>query len=251
MTKGYETLDTVIRELIFSKKMNTLHRYPYYYLWAVKGLREFKIEKIIKDYKIVELTMDARKIVEYPEDMIDWNAIGVKIGDRYESFINDESLALIHDKGQNKPNEPYVDQKFNQASELYPYYSYYTTAGTEIDLQYRGRGHSWTGYMRMNEKKREIQFVETVDRGKIYLEYVTDAVDFTTETLIPVIATKMMEDWILYRESRYRHGENDSRTQRLKLAWEESFMEVDGRQSDITYAGLRNIVARNMSYTKN
>lgn len=240
--QGYTTLDNLIREIILYEQRTTLHKYLWYLSYAIKAFRTYKIDDS-REVKTKQLIMDYKKSVQFPSDLIQWTKIGLVWRDRVKMFIPDESIALYFNKegAVYQPNEPWVT---NDAYQI-PFYNFYNNFGERQDFRLIGKAYNSTGYYRLNEACREIQFSADVDQCSVYIEYIGNCDSPCNKTYVPVVAMDMIQEAIQYYVLKYKYGEQDKRTIDQYLTWDRSRLQYKGRVSDLSESGLRDSLFRN------
>ncbi len=241
-TQGYTTLDNLIREIILNEGRTTLHKYLWYLSYALKAHRQFAIDDS-KEFKTKKLTMDSKRAVQYPSDLIQWNKIGLMFADRVEIIVPDETIALFHEKEDAvyQANDPWVSRE----EWTVPFWNYYDYDNLRRNMYVRGKAYNRIGYYRFNEACREIQFSADLDKCSVYLEYVANCTSPCTKTFVPVIAMDMIQEAIHYYDNKFRYGEADKRTVDAFLTWDRERMRYKSRISDLSEDGLRNVNFRN------
>lgn len=230
--KGYETIDSIVRSYLADQGYNTLHKYIQYLHWGLKALRIWNMDSA-EEVKTVKLSMDARKAIKLPDDYINWIKVGIKVGDRIDAFVNDNSIALHHEKKpmeKPKPNEPYCKYRFMNYRD-----------GNGKFLGYvdgYGYGHNGVGYFRVNEALREIQFSAEVNRCSVLLEYVSDGFNPHSETLVNMKVSQLITEYIRYSEARYKLGDSASETRARKEEYIEEQLATSGRFNSLSLEGI-------------
>jgi hypothetical protein len=241
-TQGYTTIDNLIREIILNEGRTTLHKYLWYLSYALKAHRQFAIDDS-KEFKTKKLVMDNKRAVRFPDDLIQWNKIGLMFKDRVEVIVPDETIALFHEKEGSvyQPNDPWISDEVWDI----PFHNYYNAEGRRQNMFLRGKAYNRVGYYRLNEACREIQFSADLDKCSVYIEYVGNCSSPCNKTFVPVIAMDMIQEAIQYYDKKFRHGEADKRTIDQFNVWDRERMRYKGRISDLSEDGLRNVNFRN------
>jgi len=240
--QGFTTIDNLIREILINEGRTTLHKYLWYLSYAIKSYRQFKIDDSL-EVKTTKLTLDPKKAAKYPNDLIQWNKIGIKFADRVAIILPDSTISLLHEKegAVYKANDPWISNEILTAQ-------FHDTQNLDnLDgLVFQGKGYNSVGYYRFNDACREIQFSAELDRCSVYVEYIAMCSSPCNKTYVPIIAMDMLQEAIKFFDFKFRYGEHDRRTIAQASAWDREQMRYKGRISDLSYEGLRNVLFRNV-----
>lgn len=246
---SYNTLDSVVRSYLADTGRTTLHKYLRYMKWAMDGLKKWHINGNYED-KTVMMKMDKKKSVPYPEDMVIWSKIGVKVGDRMVQFNKDDTITLHHTQANNyqKANDEY--NPANQWPELESYYwdgglgSFYSDFNEGLNYKGFGRGHNGVGYFTENNQCKEFQFSSEVTSSEIVLVYRSSGFNPSAETEVNEIANELLRDYMRWQEGRFKYGDSAAETQFRKKEYGERYSEVRDQLMYITYEGIMDILRR-------
>ena len=241
---SYNTLDSVVRSYIADTGRTTLHGYMRYMKWAMDGLKKWHTQNSYED-KVVLLPMDKKKAVAYPEDMVTWNYLGVKVGDRIAQFNRDKTISLHHSQSG---NHKAVNTQYNPANQWPELASnfvnfYYEDAVNTVGF---GAGSNGVGYFNDNNECKEFQFSSEVTSTDVILSYKSNGFNPTAETEVNEIAEGLLRDYIHWQAARFdkRYGDNSGETQMRKKEYGERYKEVRGQLMYITYEGILDILRR-------
>lgn len=229
----YETIDSIVRSSLADNGYNTLHRYIQYLHWALRGLKEWNMDEA-QDVRTVKLQMDNKKAVQFPDDCLGVSKIGVKVGDRIDLFVPDNSITFHHDLSDmiTQPNDPYasvvaLDFLNNESSVNLagPFNTY-------------GFNHNRVGYFRIDFLNREIQFSSEVNTSYVIMEYLTSGFQYKSESVVNPVASNVIREFLRYSEARYSLGDAARETKERKQIYLEEIDLVRARMSDLSLEGI-------------
>lgn len=224
------TVDSVIRSYLGDNHAATLHGYVRLLNYALEGYRELSID-VVAEVKTVKLRLDVLKKATMPTDYMKLIKVYAKIGDRAAAISEDGSISFHHDKS-NTPNDKYADKrgslKYGIDIEPDP-----TTLNNNDTM---GNGYNNLGYFR--EKKdtfpRELFFSADITDRDILVEYLAQPGGFGSETVLSPLMSKCLNEYIGYKDSRYRFGESSAETQSRKMNFEDERRKLYKRESNLS-----------------
>lgn len=233
------TLDGIVRGYLLSQGRNTLHGYIKALKHCVDFLKKFSVQHSYTD-KIVSLSMDYKKAVQFPEDLVVIKKIGWADGDRIVSFTPDQTVNLYHSHADDAiagtPNTSYqVVQPYSNTDDII----------SNVLGNQQGLGHNKIGYYRINYPAREVQFSSDVSASRsIYIEYASNGFNPKTKSTIPEIYSTVAENYINWQLSRAKHGDSSGETEARRQAFWNDYDNIFASQNRISYEGLVGIKAR-------
>lgn len=246
--KGIISIDEVVRSLIADEGRNTLHKYIWYLHYALDFVREWSID-YHTNIVTKKLKLDENKGVCFPDDYVNFNSVGVKIGDRIMAFTQDSTLTSITDG--NEPNKRFVDEYESSSpySQIIPYsfYNLKTKDKNDRELDVYLMGATYPGYFNIDEKRKRIQLSAEVLEDYIYLEYVTNGLKCSEMSVIPEIAYAMCKEWIRWKYAKNKFGSESARAKSLEQDYSVERDRVLVRRSKLSYMSILGALKRNYS----
>lgn len=237
-------VDKIVRGAIADQGYTTLHNYVPFLHFLFDGLRRWYSDGRFVDVKQKRLKMSSRKSVPFPDDMIGWNKIGIRIGNQILVINRDDTLSKIKEDHEGS-------EAFNQQSTLvvpsdYFYYSnIYTSEGSGKVEVLRASNPHYT----VNYDAREFQFSSKTSDDYIYIEYISSNFSPSTETIVPEAIEYMMKQWIYYRYVKFKAGAAARETREARLDYEDAKDDVRAEMSNLSGAGIMEAV--NVHMTRN
>jgi hypothetical protein len=233
------TIDSVIRGYMGDKQAPTLHGYVPLLNYALEGFKELSYD-VISEVKTTAVTLDAIKIGKMPTDYVKLVRCYAKVGDRMVEMSEDGSITF-HKKDAVTPNDKYSERRSeNRGGGRYSLGYSETNPLNGIDTSSYGVGHNNFGYFR--EKKGtypvEFHFSSEVTSKSIFVEYLATPTVPGTETLLTPLASKCLNEYIGYKESRYRNGEASVETQSRKMNFEDERRKLFARESNLSLTSI-------------
>jgi len=248
--KGLINIDEVVRSVIADEQRNTLHKYIWYLHYALDFVREWNID-YHSNIVTRKVKLDDNNGFCYPDDYVNFQSVGVKLGDRIMAFTQDSSITSITEG--NQPNKKFINEYESELPDTYgnifPYafYNLKSDNKEDVNLDVYLMGATYPGYYKIDHKRKRIQLSAEVKSDYVYLEYVTNGLQCTEMSVIPEIAIDLIKTYIKWKSCRYKQGINSPECQ----LWEREFSKVRGqllvRQSNLSYLDILNTLKRNYS----
>lgn len=239
--QGYVTIDSVVRSVI-ADEGKTLHYYLDYLHQALQGEEEWR-----RDYGMEVVTkkllVNADLTVDFPKDLLSWSKIGVLVGDRIVAFVNDNTL-ISDPECLEHPRQPFNEVYDNVKGD---YYDFLNFSGGQLTAP--SYGMKLPGYFVADERKRRFVLSDEVKAKEVYLEYVPEGCDASTQTYVAKVAVNLLKNYIKWKYAKNRIGPESSRAR----AWEREYLNekdtVIGRLNPISYNDILEISRRHYTTT--
>lgn len=197
MQQGYQTLDSIVREVCFELDDYDLRNYPKFLVWAYRAVQEMRMD-YLQQIKSFDTVVSHVGTVPFPVDMIKWTKIGEVVGDRIKIYTINNSLTFnkVVECGEAQPNGKY--------------YTSYDSIGEDIDLNNGylfgghssgaiygyGQGKQGDGQFRLDNNKREFIFGSEYIGKQIIIEYIASGLNPTGETLVEETGRECVIEYI-------------------------------------------------------
>lgn len=246
---GYITLDSIVRSAIASKGHSTLHLYVPFLHWSFEGIKKYQETGNFLEVKSTKEALDENNAIPIPKDMLMWNKVGIVIGGKVQTFVNKDSLSLQpSDHNNSDQNTPVGLYAYNYGRYNDLLYTTNIYVSTESGVVAVGLGN--TNSFKVNWRSGVIQLDRTLGQdAEIYLEYVANAHDPSTQTMINELAKEFIEEYIFYREARFKFGSSHRETKSAERDWLNAEDDLAASTSDLTAAGLYRAVNNNTRRT--
>lgn len=215
--------------------------------WAIEGYKEFHFD-LGRGIKVVEIEMKPWKQIDFPCDMVDWTLVGFKVGNFLKVLTGDARIPKTFDQEDCVPQENQNYPSINDAPvmDIIPFYpgTGFIGEGSFYPQLYGNKvNYNYLGYFDVDWDKRVINFKQTVpNHTKVYLEYITDGINYDGQTIVPPYCFKCIKNYVHWQrkehDSRIGLAEKD-RAQRL---YEKKFDEVAVRQLDLSIDDIREAI---------
>lgn len=240
--KTYRTIEEIVDGVCLDLGEGG-HRKEQYFRYAIAEAERWKMD-MAREVKSVQLSLTPWKSIELPSDCIDWIQIGVQDGDVIKTFVHKNDIATTFETNSNGTNienpEPTSIKELNldNTGLAYPFYNYYNTwenPGKLFGLSVKDNGFGYFAENR-NEDSTEIQFRSSAidSTAKIYLMYLADGWNPTTQTLIHPYAVELITLGIHYRRLKFDPTVSRALSQEAKRDYQEEYNRVIDRMWDYT-----------------
>lgn len=246
---GYIALDTIVRSAIASKGHSTLHLYVPFLHWAFEGIKKYQETGTFTEIKSTKEPLSEEKTVPIPSDMLMWNKIGIVVNGKVQTFVNKDNLSLQpSDFNTSDKNTPVGLYAYNYGRYNDLLYTTNIYVSTENGVVAVGLGNS--NSFKVNWRDKVIQLDRSLGQdAEVYIEYVANAHDPTTQTLINELAKEFIMEYIFYREARFRFGSSHRETRAAELDWLNAEDDLAAATSDLTASGFYRAINDNTRRT--
>lgn len=241
------TVDQVVRSAIASKGRGTLHSYVLYLHFALKGLFKLKRDGGYNAKKTQKLKVTSLKTVKAPDDMLYYCLIGVPVGNRILYFIPDKSISLNPSDHEGATKTPVMSVPYDNSYNFLNYTDIYYSNGYTPDNS--RQGSYLTKHFRYNEDQREFQLDGSISCEHIYIEYITTGINPCSETVISPLVADALEEFIHYREARFKHGAASAESRAAEQDYLNELDEAIASQSDLTGSGIMEAISSAMNHS--
>ena len=233
---GYVSLESIVRGAIANKGHDTLHLFVPFLHWSFAAIAKYQREGVFTEIRFTKDYLDENNALSFPDDMVMWNKVGVIENGRMTVFINDDGLSL-DPADQNTKKETDVRGLFSYDSNSLDVL-YHTNVNVSTTQGVVQVSFANTNTFRVNWKARKFQIGRPMSERKVYLEYVAKAYDPSTQTLVNELASDYIEQFIYYREARFKFGASHRETVAAEADWQDERDELRGSLSDLTGEGI-------------
>lgn len=238
LTPPLRTLSTVVWGVLQDIEAGA-ERFNQFLKYAVDGARAFNFD-VIHDIHSDEFEMLPWKQICFPSNMVDWTKIGFRSGDRVIVFVQDTSLPKVFDKIDCEPQA----HKVPNLEDVETVEDIVYVAGWTAGDHYYGRraNINHAGYFDVDNRNRVFNFKRTVGNlQKVYLEWITDGINYSGQTLVHPYANRALELYIHWQRKEYDDRYSAGEAERAKILYEKEFDKVVVRNlnlsiEDIHYA---------------
>lgn len=210
---GVISLHNVVRTILLKEQKDIGVDYPTYVTFAIDAVRELNLYHAYNSAKVVKLEPDTLGRVEFPEDMIEFKALGIPYGDVLWSFTQKSDMITTvtevdgvdtYDSDIGEGVEPRID-----------WYSNYGSNG----------GQNTKGNYYIDWSLRQIT-INGFSGSVVWLYYVSSGVSLDGATLIPLKYQDVIEKYVRWQMAMYNDDEPYNRIELKKRAYEECIVRV-------------------------
>jgi hypothetical protein len=251
---GFIAAGDIIRSYKASKGDQTLHGFLRMLHWLIKGYRELNLGIGVEPRTaMVKLDDLKRANVQQLPGFRTLTKVGLQIGDRIVAFHPDASINKLfkkNDDGSNIPNKNYIDTLDEERGTPWyevTFYNYVDVSGNMKVIHAFGQGHNGVGYFTYDRQTGYLMFSADTKAEKVYIEYIKDIYEFGTKTMVPIVISEYLEDYIRWSESRWKNGDASAETIARSMQLKESLGNVIMRTDSLNPSAIMNIVQRSIS----
>lgn len=214
--------------------------------FAMEGYRDFHIDQS-HELHAEEIEMKGWNQIDFPTRMIDWVKLGFKDGNLIRVLTREHhgNVPKTFDivGGVPQPNLPPTDLFPGVVdNSALPFLGFGNFFGADHYYGYSA-GYNYLGYFDVDMQNRVFNFKDTISKyTKIYLEYVTDGINYNGQTMVNPLAFKLLKLYVHWmrkeNDDRYSLGEKD-RAQRL---YNQEMMRVAERMLNLSIDTIREIL---------
>ena len=247
---SYVTLDSVVKNVISDSHGSSTHEYLRMLQWGIRGIKKFNFD-ITSSFKSVEIPVTSTGTIDLPSDFVDYIVIGSVIAGRVIDLTYNRRLNMnqvfnscgqpeLIDRGTNSRQIPGI---FADAT----WYFYNYRNGQNLGQIFGFGGlKDGEGY-RIDEDRGIIQFSNNMVGSIIYLEYLTDGLSPSGDTLVHVHTEEALIQWIHWKRIEHKAGMAESKIERKKRAFKDEYRLAKERLRSFTGDEFLDAVRRNYS----
>lgn len=221
-------------------------RFNQFLHYAFDGYREFAMDQ---SHEVIteEIEMKPWKQIDFPTNMVDWTKIGFKSGDFIKILVNDNNIPKNFDRINNvkQENKPSPDIDFLPITqEMLPFFGFGGSVNYGEDRIYGyGSTYNYLGYFDVDMTNRVINFKETVKANtKVYIEYITDGLNYSGHTLINPYAFRLIKLFIHWSRKLYDEKYGEGERYAAQRLYENQKATVDERMLNLSIQTIREIL---------
>src|ERR1017187_2313601 len=230
-TKGFHCINEIVSGVRLRLKDKTQQRIKEYTQYAIDCLRELNISDATT-IKAAMLTMNqSSRSCSFPSDMIDFTRIAIKINGCLYTLGNNENLELptaqqcgipIRDICNDNFNPDAIQGGFFWAAGVWDGYNY-------TPMYSVGGGFS-INYYRCDRKNRMFYFDGDIMNYPVYIEYISDGVNLSGETIVPTIMLDVLRLYTIWQVTAYDPKANQYDKEKSQKLFEEARSKWEWRK---------------------
>lgn len=229
-------------------------RFNQFLNFAIDGAKRLNLN-VKTEIHFGEFDMTPWKTLVWPDDMISWNVLGIRVGNGIKVFVRDRNIPKFRDlidcvPQENKP-VPRID--LVEVGPLIPflgYNNYFSSYGTH----YYGAlvRRDYEGYFDVDEKNRLFNFKEVIPQGKkIYLEWIGDGLNYNGQTIIHPTVFPCLVDFIHWQRVKFDGNYGLGEIRMFKDDFDQSVDEALVNNLDMSVDEVRNALSYGYTQTVN
>ncbi|MEJ7644274.1 MAG: hypothetical protein WKF87_06745 [Chryseolinea sp.] len=208
-------------------------RFSQFLKYAIDAAREFTFDALHEIHFAV-IPMLQWKQIAFPSNMVDWTVIGVRSNGQMKVFTRDSGIGHFNEDEvfEDISTVPAVgsipivgqDNYFHDGAGLY---------GSRISA-------NQSGYFNVDWKNRVFNFHNTVNNvGNVYLEYITDGINYCGQTVIHPYAFRAIQLYIHWQRKENDDKYSESASARAKHLFEQEYTKVIVRNLNLSIADIK------------
>lgn len=224
LNQGVRSIDYIANMVIAEAEDVTDRNYQRYLQLAINCyLYELKLSTS-PTIKTVHLQMDDNRTIPFPEDYINYTAIGVCLNGSIWTLSLNNAMCL--NRAEDCPVELAQaaqlsqDSTPEQISFIVPFNYYFTGAvrgGQYVGEQYSyGGGWNKKGYFRIDNEMRRIEFSSSVPTTDIILEYNSTGINCDGTMMIPFEAVAAVKAYVHWQRIEHNQKISSSEKERKR-----------------------------------
>lgn len=229
---GFKDIDYCVHSVMADLDETSTVNYSRYLKWAIDCFHELNLY-LSPVIKTVELQIEDNLTVPFPDDYINYIAIGVNINGRLWTLTRNDDIVLR--RGEECPislqeAQALSQQTDNQIISVIPYRYYFGGAfrgGQYVGEQYAfGGGWNYKGYYTEDTEKRRFQFASTVAKSKIILEYKSSGIDCDGSVQIQIPSVASIVSYIHWKRVEHNSSMPTVEKERKYGLWVKEFQKL-------------------------
>lgn len=239
--QNYVTLNEVVKSHLIDIGETTEHLYQRCLHFAFDGLKDLHFDTV-RQVKTVKLTMSEAKTIPLPNDYVNYVKVGLVFGDRVKTILVNNKIEKFHDVDECGNPAPKATEGF-----LNGFPVGITTFGGYFFNNYLGGsfyGFGGTcyiaGYCTVDKARGEILFASEVENTDVYLEYITNGINPSGDSVIDPFAAKALKWYISWQRKQNSRQYSMSDKEQARMLYYNELRLVQARMNNFT---IEDIVA--------
>ena len=198
----YITVSKIVEATLINEGDSGMHKYMQRLEWVLRGVRKLNLDTI-KNVKTVLVPINDNNTVDLPLDCVSFTKVGIKRGDQLFELSNqrDNHSYPINNADNGDPiKDPQISTSIFANTISYNTYfaNYRYPDGQNVGRLFGlGGGHNYVGYYsEWTERNQLVLYDMGVKSEEIYLEYISDGMEATGETIIDSRAEEFLLLWV-------------------------------------------------------
>lgn len=237
----FYTASAAVYSVLADLKQGMEH-FEQYLKWCLDGVSEMNFD-VLHEIHAAEIEMKPWKQIDWPKGMVDWTKIGFRCGDQVKVFVADGSIPKVYDKvnGVPQPHEPTPNiSDLPMSDEVIPFVGLDNFFGGGEHLYGYMSTYNYTGYFDVDRKNRQFNFKRVVNNiNKIYLEWISDGINPTGQTIIHPYAFKALQYYIHWQRKLFDDRFGEGERQAAQRLWEKQIDKVVIRNMNLSIEDIK------------
>jgi len=204
------TASQVVQSTLINEGDNGMHKYAQRLEWCLRGIKKLNYDTL-PSLKSVEVDVNDNGTIDLPLDCVKFSRVGIKNGDKIFDLTQNRGGAFPinnYPNGDPKPDPHNFTYTPIEQQLTYGYLNsilYRFPDGQNLGRRFgNGGGVNPRGYYRFWADRNQLVLYQIGNRKKIYLEYVSNGMTATGETLVDSLAEDFLIAWIEYQDRKYK-----------------------------------------------
>lgn len=197
------TLDEIVRDYMLEEERDSLHKYPIYLNYAIRGLRELNWDVAGAPVKVQLDVTQSTNIVPLPSDFIKEIRVGVIVDGIFVSLgENSDIIKKINDCGNVSTSNSTVDVGVSGGVGFSNTWHQHYRNGEVIGAFYGVGGHQMYGEYYINYEDGRIELSSGTNQTTIVLEYLSDLSTIDGDFRVHPFLEEPLLNWIEWVSKR-------------------------------------------------
>lgn len=220
--------------------------------YAIEAYKELQMDTL-REIDAIEVDMLPHKQIDFPCESIDITKIGFRCGDIIKTMTVDKNIPRVWNMENCEPveNMPLGDISMAPVGSIPLAFFGFDNSTGMVGPMYYGLQltHNGVGYYNIDTKHRVINFKQVSYPGKVYLEYITDGINYNGHTIVHPYAYQAVKKYIKWAriedDPKMARSEKDAK----KYQWEDELQKLEGRMLDMNIEDVKEILMSSKTQT--
>jgi hypothetical protein len=229
----YYTLDSVIREALAARHLS-IHHYVDFLVWGLQCYRSLHFD-VLQEVKSVRLDMNGTRTVTLPPDFVDYVKVGFEQNGKIVlAGVNNNISNIVPDSGAKK-------------SKSSPFSLFRTVANIHGENTGGFYGHVPTdkNEFKVIREKGVMQFTPDVARAQVYLEYISDGMYPSEQTLVHPYAANAVQQYIFWQQKEADRSQGRLEKDRSRSEYFHALHTLKMQNLDLSVTDIARAINRN------
>ena len=213
----YIPVSQIVEATLINEGETSMHKYQQRLEWVLRGVKKLNYDTL-GNIKTTYVDINSNNTVDLPIDCVNMVRVGVKYGDQFYELTKvpqNKTFPINNDNAGNPIKDLHLKPDWIN---IYSQYGSLLTAYRFPDGYNLGRVFGYGGgkngagyYKEWVERNQLVVYGLKESVTKLYIEYITNGINLTGETIVNEMAEEFLIRWVEYLKAQYQYSNAPTR----------------------------------------